>query len=443
MSKDYELSLLELRNKIDAIDSIMLDLFVDRMNTSKLIGNLKRLNNCSILDKSRESEVIKRNNYKVNNPVLKSYYEQFLKHLMSLSKSYQKEDANSYTNTITVNNYENSIYDIIIKKGILNNINKYVTCNKVLLVSDSGIPSEYLDVVKKSFSNVVTYIIKEGESSKNLDNTCGIIDVLLKNDFNRDDYIIALGGGMVLDIVGFAGTIYKRGINYMFVPTTLLAMVDASIGGKNAINYNGVKNLIGTFNNPKCVLVDITLLKTLSRRLFNEGIAEVIKMAVLYEKGLYDLLLNNDIYNNEELIEKIVTKCILLKKKVVEQDFTDQNKRHYLNYGHTIGHALEILDSNKLLHGEAISIGMVICSSINFKKKLIQLLKKYSLPTSYSYDDSFVDKKFLIENIVSKVSLDKKNEKGLIKLIKVSDISNKTFELVTEAELIKLLERNI
>ena len=230
------------------------------------------------------------------------------------------------------------------------------------------------------------------------------------------------------DLSGFVAATYMRGIDFYNIPTTLLSQVDSSIGGKTAIDFEGVKNIIGAFYQPKKVLIDSTTLLTLDNRLLSAGLAESIKMAATFSKELFDLIKGPDQLMNK--IDDIIIQSLKIKKYVVENDPYEKSLRRVLNFGHTIGHGIEASLNGKLYHGECVALGMLYFSSDEVKVELINLLKKYNLPTSYDFD----------KNVAYKyITLDKKAVGEYINIIKCEKIG--TFEIckVHKNDILKLL----
>ena len=247
---------------------------------------------------------------------------------------------------LKVNLKENS-YSIILGYDILKTIDNYCSLNrKVLIISDNNIPNLYSDIILDKCLEGYKFIIESGEKSKNIDNYCLINKFLLDHKFSRNDLIIAVGGGVVGDLSSFVASTYKRGIDFINVPTSSLAMIDSSVGGKTAIDFNGIKNSLGTFYQPKLVIIDFNTLKTLDKRNFNNGLVEALKVGLIKDKSIINL------FNNyESNIEEIIIKSLKAKINIVEKDEKEKKLRKILNFGHTIGHALEAyFDSNELLH---------------------------------------------------------------------------------------------
>ena len=333
--------------------------------------------------------------------------------------------------TLNVNARTNEInYPIVIEKGVINKINDHLNLNnkKVLIITDSGVPTIYLETLKKQIDNPYVYIIKQGEESKNFDNYKAILEYMVTNKFTRTDCVIALGGGVVGDLSGFVSGSYMRGITFYNIPTTLLSQVDSSIGGKCAIDFLGVKNNIGCFNSPKCVLIDPNTLDTLDDRQFNAGMAEVIKMSFSLNKNLFELI---NSYNAKDDIERIISEALLIKKYVVENDPFERDLRKVLNFGHTIGHAIESLNEGKLLHGECVAIGMTYMVSSNCKKELIDCLNKYNLPTSIKTNS---------KDIIELIKSDKKASGNNVTIVYVDKIGSYEFRKIEVDELDKYLK---
>ena len=309
----------------------------------------------------------------------------------------------------------NQKYEIIIERGCLDKVVKYLDLNrKVLIITDSNIPNEYIEKVKQNIKEAYVYIIKAGEESKNINYFQNILSYLIENEFSRTDCIIALGGGVVGDLSGFVASVYMRGIDFYNIPTTLLSQVDSSIGGKTAIDYNGVKNIVGAFYPPKKVIIDSELLNSLDKRQWSNGLVEAFKMGLTSDKTLVELIMNsNDL---ESDIDEIIIKALMVKKDVVEKDPNEKNLRKILNFGHTIGHAIEASGKfNDLLHGECVGLGMLYMVSDDIKELIKKFLVKYNLPYECSIDK---------EELFKFISLDKKRSNDYITIIEVKEVGN-------------------
>ena len=324
-------------------------------------------------------------------------------------------------------------YKIIIGKSSISKKNLVPLIKghqKLLLISDSGVPKDIIHKVtsiSKSTSCVFTIILNQGEQTKSLSNFQRIINFLVSNNFDRSDAIIAVGGGVIGDISGFVASTYLRGISFVQIPTTLLAQVDSSVGGKTAINIPAGKNLIGAFYNPKGVLIDINVLKSLSSRELNAGLAEVIKYGLIQNKYLFSLLINNSqkiLGQSDKIIEEIIFESIKTKAKIVTKDEKETGIRALLNFGHTFGHAIEAHGKyKKILHGEAVAKGMLIASNISMLEGLIskrELLKIKDLLVAYNFDLSLNYKYMDLKPFIFR---DKKMQKGKLNLILLQGIS--------------------
>ena len=286
--------------------------------------------------------------------------------------------------TIHMNLGEDS-YDIVVERGILSNANKYLNLNRrVLVVTDSGVPEEYAKALASQCKEGIIYTVPMGEASKSLDVFGKVLGTMLDNGFSRKDCVVAVGGGVVGDLSGFAASAYMRGIDFYNIPTTLLSQIDSSIGGKTAINFGGVKNIVGAFYQTKKVLIDPNLLKTLPSRQISNGLAEAIKMALTSDKELFDIFENKDI---EENIDEIIIRSLNIKKNVVEQDEKESGLRKILNFGHTIGHGIESSEEmSKLYHGECVALGMISMCGVTIRPRVIEVLKKCGLYRTLKYD---------------------------------------------------------
>jgi len=301
---------------------------------------------------------------------------------------------------------------------------------KLLLISDTGVPKKIIKkvtVIIKNHSKVFTIILDQGEKAKSLSNFQSIINFLIDNKFDRSDAIIAVGGGVVGDISGFVSSAYLRGISFIQIPTTLLAQVDSSVGGKTAINIPAGKNLVGAFYNPKGVIIDTNVLHTLSSRELNAGLAEVIKYGLIQNKYLLSLLEKNVaaiLNRNHKIIEEVIFESIKTKAKIVTKDEKETGIRALLNFGHTFGHAIEAHGKyKKILHGEAVAKGMLIASKISMLEGLIsvkELLKIKNLLLSYHFDLSL---NYHYMDLKPFIFRDKKVQKGNLNLVLLKGIS--------------------
>ena len=328
---------------------------------------------------------------------------------------------------------KNNQYRIIIGKNSISKMNIVPLIRghkKLLLISDTGVPEDIIKKITeitKNHSKVFVIILDQGEKAKSLSNYQSIINFLIDNKFDRSDGIIAVGGGVIGDISGFVSSTYLRGISYIQIPTTLLAQVDSSVGGKTAINIPAGKNLIGAFYNPKGVIIDTNVLHTLSSRELNAGLAEVIKYGLIQNKYLLSLLEKNVVAilnRNHKIIEEVIFESIKTKAKIVTKDEKETGIRALLNFGHTFGHAIEAHGKfKKILHGEAVAKGMLIASKISMLEGLIsekELLKIRNLLLDYRFDLSL---NYNYTDLKPFIFRDKKVQKGNLNLVLLKGMS--------------------
>ena len=277
-------------------------------------------------------------------------------------------------------------YPIIINNNdistIKEKINNYTRGTKILVVISQKVDKLYGKTL--GFCNSEKIILKDGEQEKNFKNFQKILKKAFEMGLTRKDTIIAVGGGVVGDIAGFAASTYMRGIDFIQVPTTLLACVDSSVGGKTGIDTSFGKNLLGSFYQPKKVIIDPNTLKTLDKRQLHAGLAESIKMSLTSDRELFEIMeKSTDIISD---IDTVIVRSLMIKKDVVEKDPKEKGLRRVLNFGHTIGHAIESMENGRLLHGECVALGMIPMCADEVREKLIPVLKKYDLPVSIKLD---------------------------------------------------------
>ncbi len=300
-------------------------------------------------------------------------------------------------------------YNITLERGALKKAADYIKIKqgtKVLVITDSGVPEDYAKTVAACFECAYIHTFLMGELSKNFDTYKAICKKLTELSFTRHDSVIAVGGGVVGDISGFAAATYMRGIAFYNIPTTVLSQVDSSIGGKTAIDLDGIKNIIGAFCQPRAVIIDPDVLVTLPERQIRNGLAESIKMGLNFNEELFNLFLKADYMDS---IEKIIELSLLCKKYVVEEDEKETGLRKVLNFGHTLGHGIECATMGELYHGECVALGMIPMCGGEVREKLIAALKNVGLPTSAEYDR---------EKAFEALCHDKKSVGGSVTLIK-------------------------
>ena len=321
-------------------------------------------------------------------------------------------------------------YDVIIQRNILNNVSDYLSLQrKVLILTDDGVPSEYVSKISSQCLNPIIVTVKQGEQSKNIDNYQLVMKTLIEHGFTRTDCLVSIGGGVVGDLGGFISSTYMRGIDFYNIPTTLLSQVDSSIGGETAIDYNGIKNIIGSFYTPKCVLIDPNTLKTLDKRQLHAGLVEAIKMACTCSSSLFEIISKSK--NLENDIDEIIFQSLQIKQKIVEEDLEEKGLRRVLNFGHTLGHIIESASNYNLLHGECVGIGMLSFSSDKARKQIKKLLKKYNLPTSYDLS---------LKDIEDYLIHDKKKTGDYIWIVSVENIGSYELKKIKIDELYNKLK---
>lgn len=325
-------------------------------------------------------------------------------------------------------------YQIIIEKGLINRVSEEISRvykgKKIFIITDDNVNKYYggkiSEELKKNGFEVNLLSLKPGEETKNFNTLPIVYDELLDFKLTRSGLIIALGGGVIGDLAGFVASTYLRGIDFVQIPTSLLAQVDSSVGGKVAVDLDRGKNLVGSFYHPKCVLIDPEVLNTLDNRFFIDGMAEVIKYGCIKDKQFFDYL--EKMGNKKQLInnmELVIHKCCDIKRQVVENDEKDRGERMLLNFGHTLGHAIEqYYNYTKYSHGEGVAIGMYVISKISEEKGLTKkgtsqrikdILVKYNLP--YELDVN-------IEETLEAINLDKKKLGNDLNVIILKEIGN-------------------
>ena len=337
-------------------------------------------------------------------------------------------------------------YSIIIEKGLINRVSeeirKVYKGKKIFIITDDNVNKYYggkiSEELKVSDFEVKLLSLKPGEETKNFNTLPIVYNELLDFNLTRSDLIIALGGGVIGDLAGFVASTYLRGVDFVQIPTSLLAQVDSSVGGKVAVDLDRGKNLVGSFYHPKCVLIDPEVLNTLEDRFFIDGMAEVIKYGCIKDKEFFDYL--EKMENNKQLInnmEVVIHKCCDIKRQVVENDEKDKGERMLLNFGHTLGHAIEQhYNYTKYSHGEGVAIGMYVISKISEEKGLTKkgtsqrikdILVKYNLP--YELDVK-------IEETLEAINLDKKKLGNDLNVIILKEIGSSEIYKTT-AEFLK------
>ena len=352
--------------------------------------------------------------------------------------------------TLVVKDKETPIYEIHIEAdykqldAVLRKLK--IAGHRVCIVSDTTISKYYMEdvveIVKDYASLVQTFSIKPGEQYKNLDTVNSLYEYLIQSKFDRNDFLIALGGGVVGDLTGYVAATYLRGISFIQMPTTLLSMVDSSIGGKTGVDFSSYKNMVGAFKQPKAVYINTSTLKTLTPRIYYSGFGEVIKYGMIQDKEFDQWLQEHkdDLRNmDSQALEYMIYRSCDNKRKVVEDDPTEKGIRAILNFGHTLGHAIEKMMDFQLLHGECVAIGMVAAAYMSVQRGMITeqdlhtletTLQNYLLPTRVKALDP--------EALIEITKNDKKMDAGKIKFILLDGVGSAVIDsTVTSQEMME------
>ena len=351
--------------------------------------------------------------------------------------------------TLNVNFGERS-YPIHVGSGILSRAGELLAQaglrGKVAVVTNPTVAQLYLDPIHKTLNqsgfDALPILVPDGEEHKNFTSLETIYDRLIAARFERKSCVLALGGGVIGDLAGYAAATYLRGVPYVQVPTTLLAQVDSSVGGKTGVNHADGKNLIGAFYQPKLVLIDVAALKTLPRRELVAGLAEVIKYGVIEDPALFALLedkIEKLVQLDSELLIQTISTCCAIKARVVEADEREDDYRAVLNFGHTIGHALEAVTGyTEFLHGEAVGVGMVKAAALSTEQgfcdqqtfeRVVGLIKQAGLPSEIPGNIS-------LPGLIQALEVDKKAAGGKIKFVMCEGLGQTRFHWLTPEEIL-------
>ncbi len=325
-----------------------------------------------------------------------------------------------------------NMYEIRMEHGLLYHVSEIIQdAEHPFLVSDSGVPQQWRDALQKQYPDAHMHVIEQGERSKSIKVCSEILEDMLKHDVSRRDKIIALGGGVVTDIAGFAASIYMRGIRYINIPTTTLAQIDSSIGGKTAVDLAGVKNSIGSFWQPEMVLIDPDVLTTLSERHLHNGLIEAVKAGMIKDPALFELFENDDYMDH---LEEIIERSLQVKKEIVEEDEKETGVRKLLNFGHTFGHAYEsYYKLDQYYHGECVGMGMMtILNDENIRKRLQAVLERLKAPLNCAAD---------ADAVVSLIHNDKKTDHDTVQIVQVNEIGHAELQKWTMKEIEERAER--
>jgi 3-dehydroquinate synthase len=315
----------------------------------------------------------------------------------------------------------------------LENLNNYLPQGKkVIIITDENILKYYSTQIK----NFTVVRIGLGEKNKTLQTLEKIFEEFIKHEVDRSTFVVAIGGGIVCDVAGFAASTFMRGLKFGFVSTTLLSQVDASVGGKNGVNFLGYKNMVGVFSQPQFVICDVTMFKTLDPKEFISGFAEIIKAAAIRDINFFDYLeanFNKALNYDEAVLEKIIYESVRIKAQVVQNDEKEKGERRILNFGHTFAHSIE--KNFGILHGEAVSIGMVLASKVSVKMNLLtlneatrieKLLSNFKLPVKLALDKN---------KVYNALLKDKKREGDFINLVLLNKLGNAIVQKVSVKDM--------
>ena len=410
-----------IRKAIDETDRSMAGLFRQRLALGLEAARCKQAAGLPLYDAAREATVLQRNVQHLGSEEIKPYYEDFLREVMRLTRAYEygrQEDA-----------------ETVVKRGALSHLAEYISLDRrVMLVSDSGVPEMYRKTVLDQCPHACSFVFEPGESHKTLSTVEALWADMTARGFTRSDLVIALGGGVVGDLAGFAAACYQRGVAFCNLPTTLLAQVDACVGGKTGIDFRGLKNQIGVFRPAEKVIIDTETLLTLPPRIFREGVAELLKMGVTLSRPLFEALRDADPVQLPGAVEPLVAQAIRLKSDIVKADPFERNLRRVLNFGHTVGHAVEAAAGGRLFHGECVAIGMPLFCSPEVRAQLLPVLEKYALPTVCPFD---------ADTLLPYIAHDKKRADGVLHAVFCGQIGRFDIQAMSMNEMENFLKNRL
>jgi len=344
-------------------------------------------------------------------------------------------------------------YDIVFQngfEGLKEELERLeLTGKKACIVTDSIVEPLYAQAVKEILetvgNTVSVFVFKSGEESKNLDTIQNLYEQLINDKFERKSFLVALGGGVVGDMTGFAAATYLRGIDFIQVPTTLLSMVDSSVGGKTGVDFRQYKNMVGAFNMPKLVYMNLSTLTTLDERQYYSGFAEAMKSALLKDALFYEWQIENmyEICDRDiSVMEELVRRSCAIKKFIVEKDPYEKGDRALLNLGHTLGHAIEKYKNFTMLHGECVALGCVAAAYISWKRQMLSMEEYYEIRDMFvPFNLPISIENMDIEEVLSYTKSDKKMENNQIKFILLKKIGKAVVDhTVTDNEIREALK---
>ncbi|MCR4890598.1 MAG: 3-dehydroquinate synthase [Lachnospiraceae bacterium] len=355
-------------------------------------------------------------------------------------------------------------YDIIIEnnfESIIPELEKLGSHDRrVLIISDTNVAPVYLEelsrTLESSFKSVYSLVLPAGESYKNLDQVRLVLSRLLELEFDRKDFLAALGGGVIGDLTGFAAAIYRRGIRFIQIPTTLLSQTDSSIGGKTGVDLDSYKNMVGAFHQPSLTYINVDTLNSLSPREFSAGMGEIIKHGLIKDSDYLDFVISNKdeiLAHQSDILARMIERSLQIKAQVVEEDPKELGIRAILNFGHTIGHAIEKWMNFSLLHGECVSLGSIAAAYISLKRgflkpeeydKIHNVFSAFSLPVSLIGHLGGIAENKAIEEIVRLTKSDKKMDGGKVRFILLQGIGNAVIDKsIRDEEIEEAIKKGI
>lgn len=420
-----------LRREIDDIDERLAKLYQDRMAAAARIAALKGEAGLPIRDPAREAEVLQKSAARISDPALRPWFAALQKELMAQSRAWQEARLTPGADLLLTVRAERGLCPVRMGRGLLNRAGSLLGPDRrVFLVTDTGVPPVYAEVLAAQCREARIHTIPAGEAGKSPAVLTELLSAMLDFGLTRGDCAAAVGGGVVGDLTGLAAALYMRGIDWYDFPTTLLAMIDASVGGKTAVNLGGVKNAAGAFWSPRAVFIDPEVLGTLPPRQLRNGLAEAVKMGLTHDPALFARFEDPAGCGP---VEEIIAACLRVKASVVEADERELGPRRALNFGHTLGHGIEAAAGGALLHGECVALGMLPMCAPALRARLIFVLERLCLPTDINLQT--IDP----EAVLSAVTHDKKGRKtGQIEIVTVAEPGS--FRLET-ASLQALRER--
>ena len=421
------------RREIDRIDGELAALFEARMGAAAEIAAWKRAQGLPVLDKAREGQVLARNTARIENPALRPRYAAVLEAMMAQSRAWQRElgaEGSPEAPALWVR-APGGEYPVYLASGVLERAASLLNPDrKLLIVTDEGVPAAYAETLAAQCSQSRICRVPQGESSKSPRTLEELWNTMLDFGMTRRDCVAAVGGGVVGDLAGFAAASYMRGIDFYNFPTTVLSMVDSSIGGKTAVNLAGLKNIVGAFHQPRAVVIDPRVLDTLPRRQVSNGLAEALKMGLSSDAVLFARFEAP----GPLPMAAVIAEALAVKRAVVEQDEKEQGLRKVLNLGHTLGHGIEAAAQGRLLHGECVALGLLPMCAPAVRARLVPVLERLGLPTSVNFSQIDPDR------VMEAIAHDKKaGADGSIETVYVPEPGCFEFRRRSLAELKALL----